>query len=230
MFMAVGSIYTGLGHDRITGLRGVARALPLSVLAFAIGGIALMGVQPSGASLAKELLLQDTARTGQWWWAVVLQAGGMFTTAYVVLVLSHAFAPSDQPITLIGPAPLSRDLAALALALCSLFLGLLPWDSYLPVPYDATSKLFGIDALSKLLLPVLGGAALAILLSPWPHPLGSSAAWKALMRVVGPLRRGCLRFGSLIERGDEVLRQWSAAGISLLLVSLLLAASMFAAN
>lgn len=126
MFMAVGSIYTGLGHDRITGLRGVARALPLSVLAFAIGGIALMGVQPSGASLAKELLLQDTARTGQWWWAVVLQAGGMFTTAYVVLVLSHAFAPSDQPIALIGPAPLSRDLAALALALCSLFLGLLP--------------------------------------------------------------------------------------------------------
>ncbi|MET4176587.1 multicomponent Na+:H+ antiporter subunit D [Bradyrhizobium sp. LA6.1] len=230
MFMAVGSIYTGLGHDRITGLRGVARALPLSVLAFAIGGIALMGVQPSGASLAKELLLQDTARTGQWWWAVVLQAGGMFTTAYVVLVLSHAFAPSDQPITLIGPVPLSRDLAALALALCSLFLGLLPWDSYLPVPYDATSKLFGIDALSKLLLPVLGGAALAILLSPWPHPLGSSAAWKALMRVVGPLRRGCLRFGSLVERGDEVLRQWSAAGISLLLVSLLLAASMFAAN
>ncbi|WLB56590.1 complex I subunit 5 family protein [Bradyrhizobium japonicum] len=230
MFMAVGSIYTGLGHDRITGLRGVARALPLSVLAFAIGGIALIGVQPSGASLAKELLLQDTARTGQWWWAVVLQAGGMFTTAYVVLVLSHALAPSDQPIALVGPAPLSRDLAALALALCSLFLGLLPWDSYLPVPYDATSKLFGIDALSKLLLPVLGGAAFAILLSPWPHPLGSSAAWKALMRGVGPLRRGCLRFGSLVERSDEVLCQWSAAGISLLLVSLLLAASMLAAN
>ncbi|MGY4292864.1 multicomponent Na+:H+ antiporter subunit D [Bradyrhizobium sp. i1.4.4] len=172
MFMAVGSIYTGLGHDRITGLRGVARALPLSVLAFAIGGIALMGVQPSGASLAKELLLQDTARTGQWWWAVVLQAGGMFTTAYVVLVLSHAFAPSDQPIALIGPAPLSRDLAALALALCSLFLGLLPWDSYLPVPYDATSKLFGIDALSKLLLPVLGGAALRDPAQPVATPAG----------------------------------------------------------
>ena len=225
------SIYATLGHDRVAGpARRRARPADDDGGLRARRGIALMGVQPSGASLAKELLLQDTARTGQWWWAVVLQAGGMFTTAYVVLVLSHAFAPSDQPIALIGPAPLSRDLAALALALCSLFLGLLPWDSYLPVPYDATSKLFGIDALSKLLLPVLGGAALAILLSPWPHPLGSSAAWKALMRVVGPLRRGCLRFGSLIERGDEVLRQWSAAGISLLLVSLLLAASMFAAN
>ncbi|WP_247500789.1 proton-conducting transporter membrane subunit [Bradyrhizobium sp. 149] len=53
MFMAAGSIYVGLGHDRITGLRGVARALPLSVLAFAVAGIALIGVQPSGASWRK---------------------------------------------------------------------------------------------------------------------------------------------------------------------------------
>lgn len=227
MFMAVGSIYAGLGHDRITGLRGVARALPLSVLAFAIGGIALMGVQPSGASLAKELLLQETARTGQWWWAVVLQAGGMFTTAYVVLVLAHAFAPSDRPIV---PAatPRSRDLSALALALCSLLLGLMPWELYLPVPHGAALNPFGVDALAKLVLPVLGGAALALLLSPWPHPLAATS--KTLMRVVGPFRRTCLGFGSLVERGDEVLRQWPAAGLSLLLVALLLATLMLVAN
>jgi len=230
MFMAVGSIYAGLGHDRITGLGGVARALPLCVLAFALGGVALMGVQPSGASLEKELLLQETTRTGQWWWAVVLQAGGMFTSAYVVLVLAHALGPSDRPIAVTGPTPRNRDVAALALALCSLLLGLMPWEPYLPIPYAAVSKLFGIDGLVKMLLPVLGGATLAILLSPWPHPLASSAAWKPLMSVISPLRRTCLGFGSLVERGDEVLRQWSAAGISLLLVALVLAALMFAAN
>lgn len=230
MFLAVGSIYVGLGHDRITGLGGAARALPLSVLAFALGGLALMGIQPGGAALAKELLLQETARTGQWWWAVVLQAGGMFTTAYVVLVLAHALAPSVQPIALTGPVPRSRDLAALILALCSLLLGLLPWEPYLPVPYGAASKLFDIDGLVKLLVPVLGGAAFAILLSPWPHPLAASPAWKTLISVIGPLRRPCLGFGSLVEGGDSVLRQWSAAGISLLLVALMLAALMLAAN
>ncbi len=230
MFLAVGSIYAGLGHDRITGLGGVARALPLSVLTFAVGGLALMGVQPGGAALAKELLLQETMRTGQWWWAVVLQAGAMFTTAYVVSVLAHALAPSDQPIALAGTAPRSRDLAALVLAICSLLLGLAPWGPYLPIPHDAASKLFGIDGLVKLLLPVLGGAALAILLSPWPHPLASSAAWKTLMKGLEPLRRTCLGFGSLVERGDGVLRHWSAAGISLLLLALAFAALMFAAN
>ncbi len=35
MFMAAGSIYAALGHDRIAGLAGIARALPISVLAFA---------------------------------------------------------------------------------------------------------------------------------------------------------------------------------------------------
>ncbi|WP_284262139.1 complex I subunit 5 family protein [Bradyrhizobium iriomotense] len=230
MFMAVGSIYGGLGHDRITGLRGVARALPLSVLAFALGGIALMGLQPSGASLAKELLLQKAMSTGQWWWAIVLQAGGIFTAAYVVLVLAHALAPADEPIALISPASRSRDLAALALALCSLSLGLMPWEHYLPLPHGGALKLFDLDALSKFLLPAMGGATLAILLSPWPHPLACSAVWKNLMRVLGPFRRTCLGFGGLVERGDDALRQWPAASISLVVVTLLLAASMFAAN
>jgi formate hydrogenlyase subunit 3/multisubunit Na+/H+ antiporter MnhD subunit len=230
MFMAVGSIYAALGHDRVTGLHGVARALPLSVLAFTLGGIALIGLQPSGASLAKELLLQEAMSTGQWWWAIVLQAGGMFTAAYVVLVLAYALAPSDQRIALICRVPRSHDLAALALALCSLSLGLVPWEHYLPVPHGAALNLIGLDALSKLLLPAMGGAVLAILLSPWPLPLAGSGAWKDLMRVLGPVRRVGLGLGSLVERGDHFLRQWPAAGICMLAVTLLLVASMWAAN
>lgn len=230
MFMAVGSIYAGLGHDRITGIRGAARALPLSVMTFALAGFALMGIQPGGASLAKELLLQETARTGQWWWAGVLQIGGMFTAAYVVLVLAHALSPPDQPVALAARPPRGSGLAPLALALCSLFLGLLPWERYLPIPYALESKLFAVEALVKLLVTVLGGVALAILLSPWPHPLAGTMAWKDLKTVPGPFRRACLGFGSLVETGDHVLRQWSAAGICMLAVTLLLAASIFGAT
>ena len=230
MFLAVGSIYGALGHDRIIGLGGVARALPLSVLAFALGGIALMGVQPSGASLAKDLLLEQATSTGQWWWVIVLQAGGIFTAAYVVLVLAHSLTPSDQPIALTGHAPRSRDLAALSLAFCSLSLGLVPWEHYLPVPLGMALKPFGLDALFKFLLPAMGGTALAILFGPWPHTLAHSAMWKSLMRGFGPLRRICLDFGGLVETGDDGLRQWPAAGIALLVVTLLLAASMFTAH
>lgn len=229
MFMAVGAIYAGIGHDRIAGLRGVARALPLSILTFALGGIALMGVQPGGAYLAKELLLQAATDTGQWWWEVVLQAGGMFTAAYVVLVLAHATAPSDKPIVLTGPGLRLRDMAPLVLALCSLVLGLIPWGPYLPVPGDMTPSFFGPGALAKLLIPVLGGVVLAILFSPWPHPLASSTIWKPFARVIAPVRYACVALGTLIERGNDILCQWSAASISLLSLALAFGLLMLAA-
>src|SRR5262245_5273622 len=73
MFMSAGLIYAALGHDRIAGLGGIGRVLPMSVLAFALGGVALIGVPPGGAYLAKELLLKATVETEQWWWAVVIQ-------------------------------------------------------------------------------------------------------------------------------------------------------------
>jgi formate hydrogenlyase subunit 3/multisubunit Na+/H+ antiporter MnhD subunit len=109
MFMAAGSIYAVLGQDRIAGLGGVGRILPISVLTFALGGLALMGMQPSGAYLAKELLLQAATEKGQWWWAVVLQAGGIFTGAYVVLVLAHALAPANVPMAPRSSAPRIRE-------------------------------------------------------------------------------------------------------------------------
>lgn len=48
----------------------------MTVAAFALGGIALMGLPASGAYLAKTLLLQAAAETAQPWWDVVIQAGG----------------------------------------------------------------------------------------------------------------------------------------------------------
>jgi formate hydrogenlyase subunit 3/multisubunit Na+/H+ antiporter MnhD subunit len=64
MFMSAGLIYAALGRDRIAGLGGTARALPASVLAFAVGGLALVGLPGSGAYLAKDLLL-DAAAPGR---------------------------------------------------------------------------------------------------------------------------------------------------------------------
>ena len=100
MFMAAGLIHAALGHDRITELDGVGQALPMSALAFALGGVALIGVPPSGTYFAKQVLLQAAIETKQWWWAVVLQTGSIFTSGYLLLVLAHALAPSEKPLTL----------------------------------------------------------------------------------------------------------------------------------
>jgi formate hydrogenlyase subunit 3/multisubunit Na+/H+ antiporter MnhD subunit len=223
MFMSAGSIYAALGHDRLSGLSGIARMLPASVLAFALGGLALIGVPPSGAYLAKELLLAASAQTGQWWWPVVIQAGGILTASYVVLALGHALAPARAPRVL--PAPVSRgaQAAALALALCSLLLGLFRWDIFFPIAPVRPSYGLAFQALASTLWTILPGAALAILLGRWGH-----AAIFGSAGILAPARRAGLASGRLISRVDGWLRQWPAAGVSLLVVAILLGAALMA--
>jgi formate hydrogenlyase subunit 3/multisubunit Na+/H+ antiporter MnhD subunit len=229
MFMAAGSIYAALGHDRITELVGIGRALPMSVLAFALGGVALIGVPTSGAYLAKELLLQAAAETEQWWWEVVIQAGGILTSGYVVPVLAHALAPAHLPVTLRVCVPRYQEAAALVLALCSLLLGLVHWDAYLAVPHGTPSDPFALEALLKALWPILAGGVLAILLGRWGYRPARIPFGKVLAATVGPARRAALALGSIVERIDGMLRQWPAAGLSLLVLAILLGAAMLAA-
>jgi NADH:ubiquinone oxidoreductase subunit 5 (subunit L)/multisubunit Na+/H+ antiporter MnhA subunit len=194
-----------------------------------LGGLALIGLPPSGAYLAKELLLRAAAETGQWWWTIVIDAGGIFTGAYVLLVLAHALAPANEPIALRAHIPRIQEAAALALALCSLLLGLVHWEEYLPIPPGIRSNPLDLAALSKALWPVLGGAALAILLGRWGERLAQRSFPKILVVTVAPMRHLALAVGGQIERIDHALRQWPAAGVSLLILVLLFGAAMLVA-
>jgi formate hydrogenlyase subunit 3/multisubunit Na+/H+ antiporter MnhD subunit len=125
MFMAVGLMYAALGHDRLADIKGIARALPVTVWAFALGGMALIGLPPSGGFLAKCFLLAVTVRSGQWWYAIAILAGGLLTSGYMVLFLSRAMAPAREPLKLCATIPRHRQDAVLALALFSFLLGLI---------------------------------------------------------------------------------------------------------
>src|SRR6516162_1233765 len=103
MFMAAGLIYEALGHDRIAGLAGVGKALPITVFALGLGGLSLMGLPPSGGFVAKAMLLTAAVAEGQWWWALVILAGGLLAGGYVFLVLARALADASQPLTLLSP-------------------------------------------------------------------------------------------------------------------------------
>ncbi len=208
MFLAAGAIYAALGHDRLTGLGGVARAAPIALTAFVLGGVALTGVAPSGAGVAKKLLLDAAAHTGQWWWAAVLQAGGFFTAGYVLLVLAHAFAPATEGQATRAAAPRAGQAAALTLALCSLLLGLAAAG---PLPQAAPANPLAPGELGATLLLVLGGAALAVTLGrTLPRP------WSGGGTLVAGLRRVGASLGGTLERADVALRQWPAACVTLL--------------
>jgi NADH:ubiquinone oxidoreductase subunit 5 (subunit L)/multisubunit Na+/H+ antiporter MnhA subunit len=218
MFMAAGLIYSALGHDRIADLADVARALPVTALTFLLAGIALMGVVPSGAYLAKKLLLEAAYDSGQWWWTIVLQGGAAFTAGYVVLVMVNMLRRRREAPPLVKRVSVISEYAALALALCSLLLALAALG---PLPGHLVSNPLAAGELSATLLVVLGGVLLAQCLSL--RPLFAAAPVDGVSGR-GPLRRAGGTIGATFERLDRVARGWTVACISLLVLALLFGA------
>jgi len=128
MFMAAGLIAEGLGHDRIAGLAGIGRALPISVLAFGLGGLSLMGLPPSGGFVAKAMLLTAAVAEGQWWWALVVLMGGLLAAGYVFLVLARSLAEPLEPLRLSTTISPCRQTIVLVLALGAVLLGFVPLE------------------------------------------------------------------------------------------------------
>ncbi len=215
MFMAAGLVYAALGHDRIADLGGMARTMPVTVLAFAVSGLALMGVVPSGAYLAKKLLLDAADSSGQWWWTLVLQGGAAFTAGYVVLVLTNALRRPATPIELKKRVSRLSEFAALALALSSL---LLAFAALGPVPGSLISNPLLPKELGPTLLVLLGGTLLALGLSRrslFGGPRAGAAANDGLVRSAS------VALGIGFEQADALLRRWSSASVALLVLAAL---------
>lgn len=136
LFLAAGNLLHALGHDRIAALNGTGHRFSLTLFAFAVAGITIMGLPPSGGFLAKWLLLQAALTSGQWWWAPFILIGGLLAAGYIFRVLKQAFAnPATASIqantSLVQfegtlektTLPRSMELIPLFLALLALGLG-----------------------------------------------------------------------------------------------------------
>jgi len=123
MFMAAGNILYFGGHDRIVDLDRVAQRLPLTLTAFALAGVNIMGLPPSGGFIAKWLLLEAAIRSGQWWWGVILILGGLLSAAWVFKVIGYAFTPAKEPHEA-RVVPATMEWVTLAMALIAILLGL----------------------------------------------------------------------------------------------------------
>jgi len=123
MFAAAGILLKATGRDAVDGLAGVAGRLPLTLFAFGLAGVTLMGLPPSAGFLAKWLLIDAALEQGLWPLVAIVLAGGLLAAAYVFRVLRQAFllAPEAQQF---HPVPRRLEWAAFGLAAASVLLGL----------------------------------------------------------------------------------------------------------
>ncbi len=126
MFLAAGNLQRAAGHDQLSALASTAQALPLSMFAFAIAGVSIMGLPPSGGFVAKWMLLSAAIMNGAWLWVAVLILGGLLSAAYVFRVLALSFVDPGPPAEQEAPKRVARssEWASLMLAGMALLLGL----------------------------------------------------------------------------------------------------------
>mgnify|MGYP001164712857 FL=1 len=121
MFLAAGLMLEAVNGKRLEDLRGLARAMPLTVTAFGLAAVSLMGLPPSAGFVAKFLLLEAAVEQGAVFAAAVLLVGGLLGAVYLFSPLAWTFAGSDTPVV-VSRAPL-RTAAPLTLALLAVSLG-----------------------------------------------------------------------------------------------------------
>lgn len=128
MFLAAGTVLARFGHDRIEGLGGLSRRAPATALAFALAGVTMMGLPPSGGFVAKWQMIRASIASGEWWWAAVVALGGLLAAVYIFRVvgvfLGTQGAEGEDADVDAGRSPFTMESATLALALAALALGI----------------------------------------------------------------------------------------------------------
>ena len=124
MFLVAGNLLRFGGHDRIADLDRVVQRLPLSMAAFALAGVSIMGLPPSGGFVGKWLLLESALTQGRWGWAIVIILGGVLAATYVFKVVGYAFTQSENPHQA-QPVPATMEWVAFALAVAAVLMGLI---------------------------------------------------------------------------------------------------------
>jgi multicomponent Na+:H+ antiporter subunit D len=123
MFLSAGSLMRVAGHDRLADLGETARAMPISMFAFALAAVSIIGLPPSGGFIAKWMLLNAALADGQWWWMLVMAAGTFMGAAYALRVLQLPFDGSSLSEVLARPRPTAMEWTTLALGLVTIGLG-----------------------------------------------------------------------------------------------------------
>jgi multicomponent Na+:H+ antiporter subunit A len=209
-----GALFLSVGVIVATGSRYLWRMLPpVAIIAVGVGGLPL-----TGGGLAK--LVVD-GQLGDGTASRVATASAIGTTLLMLQFLrSLANSASQDPAARPAVGLVWPWLTTAAVSI------VVPWTLYLAVPSETLPDPLAPAVVWKALWPVLLGAVLAIPLLRWTQmkrvPAGDLAV------VIDRLAGTAHAWGRSVERTDRALRQWPAAGVSLLVLIVALGAAIFA--
>ncbi len=91
LFFWAGAILVAAHKTCVSELDGLGRRIPLTMLAFLIGALSIVGLPPFGGTWSKWLLVQGTLETGSWVLTAVLLVSSLLNVMYLVVIPVRGF-------------------------------------------------------------------------------------------------------------------------------------------
>jgi multicomponent Na+:H+ antiporter subunit D len=122
LFFAAGAIYTAAHKTEVSQLDGIGRRMPVTMSAFTVGALSLIGIPPAAGFVGKWYMISGAASTGQIWAIAVLVVSTLLNAAYFLPIVYAAFFRPPQTDPGHGEAPVPMLIALVTTALLTLAL------------------------------------------------------------------------------------------------------------
>ena len=109
LFFCAGAIFVASGKKYVSELRGLGRKMPITMGAFMIGSLSVIGLPPLGGFISKWYLALGALDRGMSWVVVVLLVSSLLNVFYLLPVAVTAFFrdPEDDQDTGMKEAPMA---------------------------------------------------------------------------------------------------------------------------
>jgi len=91
LFFCAGAIFVATGKKNISEMVGIGRRMPVTMIAFFIGSLSVIGLPPCGGFISKWYLVLGTLQADQWPMLVVLLSSSLLNVAYFFPIVYKAF-------------------------------------------------------------------------------------------------------------------------------------------
>ena len=99
LFYCAGNLYEALGVSRVRDLDGAGRSLPLTMGAFTVAAIGMIGIPPTAGFISKWYLGLGGIEVGELWILAVLALSSLLNAAYFLPLIARAWfrpPPADR--------------------------------------------------------------------------------------------------------------------------------------
>lgn len=133
LFFCAGMIITVTGKKNLNELNGVGRQMPLTMFAFAVGALGLMGVTPICGYISKYYLLTGSLEAGLPFFAYIILGSSLLNAIYYLPIIASAYFKEGVFEKQPGPeAPLTMLVPTLILVVISIIFGLFANHTTIP--------------------------------------------------------------------------------------------------